>query len=232
MAAALLGFSMAPVHAVSLTPDLTFDGSYSEDLQILSYEFETLSTNNVSIWMDTLQDGLDARGALFVKNDATGAWDWVVEVLDADQSDYSAALNYNTSGFNDFGVKMKNGYEQNSVTKLGESDPGANFSGLSAGHYLFAVTHQDHQSNASKNGGGTLSQGFFDGTQHPIFAIAISNDTWTTDDFYTGSASPFQVFVTGDVANVSAVPVPAAVWLFSSALTGLGLAQRRKKRLV
>jgi len=228
---ALLSLSIAPAQAVSLTPDLTFDGSYSEDLQILSYEFENLSANNVSIWMDTLQDGLDARGALFVKNNASGTWDWKSEVLNAEQSDYDSTVKYNTSGKNDFNVDIKNGFVQNSLTESGISDPGKTFSSLDAGQYLFVVTHDTHHSIAGRNSGGTFSDGFYDLRDTPIPTIAALVKTWTTDAFYTGSASPFKVFVAGDVTNVSAVPVPAAVWLFSSALAGLGFSKRRKQHV-
>ena len=40
----------------------------------------------------------------------------------------------------------------------------------------------------------------------------------------------FKVYLTGDTFKVSAVPVPAAVWLFGSALLGLGGFSRRVKK--
>jgi len=40
--------------------------------------------------------------------------------------------------------------------------------------------------------------------------------------------NPYNISVVGDVSAVSAVPVPAAVWLFGSALAGLGAVRRQK----
>ncbi|KJV06294.1 VPLPA-CTERM sorting domain-containing protein [Methylocucumis oryzae] len=38
--------------------------------------------------------------------------------------------------------------------------------------------------------------------------------------------------ITYDAANVNAVPVPAAAWLFATGLAGLGLTQRKRAKLV
>jgi len=224
LAAALLGFSISSVQAVELP--LTFDDVYSEDYQILSYEFENLSTNNVSIWMDTKVDGFDARGSLFVQDSTS--WNWVSEVFNASESDYDEALGYNTSGKNDFGVDLKNGYVSKDPNNRGISDPGETFANLSAGKYLFVVTHEGHASIAGKDGGGTLDDGFEDLRLSPVPFVAANAPAWSKDPYYTGSPSEFRVFIEGDVSNVSAVPVPAAVWLFATALTGLGFSQRKK----
>ena len=49
--------------------------------------------------------------------------------------------------------------------------------------------------------------------------------------FYDATGAPISVSYTGATAAVSAVPVPAAVWLFGSGLAGLfGVARRSMKR--
>jgi len=51
-----------------------------------------------------------------------------------------------------------------------------------------------------------------------------------TDFRGSQDTAAFKVYLTGDTFKVSAVPVPAAVWLFGSALLGLGGFSRRVKK--
>ena len=51
-----------------------------------------------------------------------------------------------------------------------------------------------------------------------------------TDFKSTQDTAAFKVYLTGDTFKISAVPVPAAVWLFGSALLGLGGFSRRVKK--
>jgi len=210
-------FSMGSVQAITLN----FDGSYTADLQLHQYEFENLSENNVSIWMDTLQDGFDSQGTLFKKNGTSGAWDWYgVAIRDAGEAGFDDALEYNPTGVNDFNVALKNGYIHLDPDNTGVSDTGHIMNNLEVGKYLFVVSENLYQAQAQRVLGGTFEDGYY----------AKRGLKWSGWEFNTGgAASPFKVFVEGDVANVSAVPVPAALWLFASALTGLGLSGRRKK---
>jgi len=219
VALAVIGMSlMGPVQAVQL---LEFDGSYTADLQLHQYEFENLSENNVSIWMDTLQDGLDSQGTLFKKDGVSGAWDWYgVAIYNGFESAYDSLLEHNPTGKNDFGVALKNGYIFEDPDNQGVSDTGITINSLEVGKYLFVVSENVYQARAQKALGGTLDDGFY----------TRRGGRWSNWEFNTnGVASPFKVFVEGDVANVSAVPVPAAIWMFASALTGLGFSSRRKK---
>ena len=91
------------------------------------------------------------------------------------------------------------------------------FSGT-AGNYILLVSQFG---NAARNGAGqALSPDTFDGT-----------GVWVDMQNTTGalSAWSYSIAATGINTNASAVPVPAAVWLFGSGLMGLvGVARRRK----
>ena len=76
-------------------------------------------------------------------------------------------------------------------------------------------------------GGG--SNTFFLGIHNPEVPIGLAADGGTLIDSITWvlspTASPFSV----DNIRLSAVPIPAAVWLFGSGLIGLiGIAKRKK----
>jgi len=218
---ALLALSMGSAQAVILTPDLTFSGSHSFDNQVETFEFDVLSNGTVSIWTDTLVDGFDTETALFVRNTQTGAWDWSgISFADATQPLDINGVNQGTT--NDFGVAMKNGFISGDANNPGFSDNGGTVA-LTAGSYLFAVTEAFNISNAELFGVGTLSQGYTD------IAVGLEWSTWQHNT--GGVASDYNVFVNGDVAMPSAVPVPAAVWLFASAMAGLGVVGRKKSSI-
>lgn len=103
-------------------------------------------------------------------------------------------------------------------------DSGFSLPTLSAGSYLFTVaTYNNYPS------GSNLADGFdFDG----LAPILIGN--WEQPDNENNLRGPFwRVNLEGvdsatHLTNTNVVPVPAAVWLFGSAITGL-LGLRRKK---
>ena len=63
-------------------------------------------------------------------------------------------------------------------------------------------------------------------------AADLGSGDWlnvTYVEFYNSSSSPFQSVISVDNLMVgSPVPVPAAVWLFGSALAGLGWVRRKR----
>ena len=226
---ALLGLSMGTAQAVTLN----YSGSHTFDGQVDYFYFDNNSAGNVSLWTDTLQDGFDSAGSLFKKNDINGSYEWSgIAIGNGPESAFDPVLGYNTTGVNDFGVAIKNGYVQNSQTDLGVSDTGATRF-LDAGSYLFAVSGFQHipvaqfQSDTSK----TIDDGFVD--LKTVFNLNNPEWEWSTWTYNTGGApSPYEVYINGDVsAAVSSVPVPAAVWLFATAIAGLGVMRKNKQNI-
>ena len=108
-------------------------------------------------------------------------------------------------------------------TVQGFSDPGYHFGGLWAGSFGGGTWLWDNQ-HIGFTGGELMSflqinqVDFIDGVPN---VTAFSNAEWMVDPT-SGTVSY--------VGQVSAVPIPAAVWLFGSGLLGLvGIARRRKQ---
>lgn len=100
-------------------------------------------------------------------------------------------------------------------------DPAFNIS-LAAGSYLYVIadyrlTDAEAAAGINTNDSFSAPGGFVDPTlDHADYRITFSSNT-------------LNFTVSGDVITASAVPVPAAVWLFSSALAGLGFLGKRRK---
>jgi hypothetical protein len=96
----------------------------------------------------------------------------------------------------------------------GDNDGNASIAGGNAGEFLagMQVAHQ----------GGAMQSGFGSVNLLGIYQAAGSNTT--APDVSILNSSP----VSFDGVTVSAVPVPAAAWLFGSALAGLTVIRRRK----
>ena len=95
---------------------------------------------------------------------------------------------------------------------------------------LFYQSGNDNSSSAFRLHSSTavdlnnqLSGGQFDAPQLDIFAGFNSAGTYRMSVFESGSTSPtdYQLSIT------AAVPIPAAAWLFASALMGLGWMRRK-----
>lgn len=222
-AVALLGLSMNSAQAAVLEFDDTFFGNH--DLQ--EFRFDVLSASSVSMWSDTLTNGLNNHLTLFKLNNVSGEYEWNPAnlIADANESSFNPVLGYNTTGVNDFGVALKNGFVQNSSTQIGISDAGGTLT-LEQGSYLLVNSFDTYWSLAELNNDTSpYSAGFVDTTE--IFG---GGDTWSTYPFGDHSQPhAFKVFINGDVALPTTVPVPGAIWLFGSALVGLTGVSRRKK---
>jgi hypothetical protein len=129
------------------------------------------------------------------------------------------------TGINDFGVAV-HGWDPKIDPNAGTSDPGLNLA-LDAG-----ATYMVVDSN-TLNGPTSLNKFTLAGSLGQTLAISspVLSALWSTN-LPTTQISSYTLFVTGDVAKtngpVSAVPLPAAVWLFGSALAGLGVIGRKK----
>ncbi|MCQ8103964.1 VPLPA-CTERM sorting domain-containing protein [Methylomonas sp. SURF-2] len=227
-AVALMGLSVNAAQAAQFEFDATFFGN--QDLQ--EYRFDVLSDSSVSMWTDTLTNGLDSRLTLFKLNTASGEYEWNTgyAIADAFETNFNPVLGYNPTGVNDFGVALKNGFELNDPTKVGISDAGGTLN-LTQGSYLLVHTFENYWSQAEFDfvDGAAYSAGYVDTTAPEYFGFG---DTWTSFP-YGNKSQPhaYKLFVSGDVALPTSVPVPGAVWLFGSALAGLTAASRRKQRI-
>lgn len=224
---ALLGLSMGTAQAVTLN----YSDSHTFDGEVDYFYFNNNSAGSVSLWTDTLQDGFDSNGALFKLNAGTGSYDWVrdigngTEVLNTDGLNIADPVT--GIAVNVFGTAIKNGYVSGESEKVGVSDTGGTYN-LDAGSYLFTVAGFDFIPWASFLGGGTVDDGFLD-VDAELFGIVNPERQWSTWTFNTGGvASPYEVYIEGDVSSVS---VPAAVWLFATAITGLGVMRKSKQKI-
>lgn len=223
---ALLGLSVGTAQAITLN----YSDSHTADGEVDQFKFNVNNAGSVSLWLDTLQDGFKSIGAVFKLNSDSGKYDFINDVGAGDQV-IDMVLDYNTTGFNDFGVKIKNGYIEKDPFALGRSDAGRILD-LDTGSYLLAITGFAYVSEAALNGAGTLDEGWFD-TNVRFRGAVNPEEQWSTWSLNTGGApSPYNVFIEGDVSlpAVSAVPVPAAVWLFASAVIGLGATTGRGRK--
>jgi len=218
--AAILLLSMGTVQA---TP-LTYTGLYQTTDQVDLFYFDNLSVGDVDIWADTFSDGLSQAGSLFVKDNGTGDYNWTgVQIFHADADDYNPITKLNSSGDNNYGVAMKNGYVHGDPTAVGISDIGATVQNLAIGSYMVVISEDF---NLAAPTVPNAASPVFDGSMVraiPSFIKNWKSQTWSTPG---GVDHSFELYVSGDVA-VSAVPVPAAVWLFTSAMAGLGLLRRK-----
>lgn len=221
---ALFGMSIGSAQAAQLEFNDTFFGDF--DMQ--EFRFDVLSDSSVSIWSDTLTDGLNNYLTLFKLNNVSGEYEWnsAYSILDATQSDFNTVTLINPTGVNDFGVALKNDFILNDPNHVGISDAG-NIIDLTQGSYLLVNSFENYISQAEFNSGGNYSDGYID-----LVAALGFGDTWSTYQ-YGDNTQPhaFKVFVSGDVALPAAVPVPGAVWLFGSAMAGLAATSRRKRAL-
>ncbi|AEG01097.1 VPLPA-CTERM sorting domain-containing protein [Methylomonas methanica] len=227
-AVALLGMSIGSAQAAQLEFDDTFFGDF--DLQ--EFRFDVLSDSSVSMWSDTLTNGLDNHLTLFKHNQSTGFYDYVEALGDGAQSAIDVVLDYNTTGLNDFGVALKNGFVFQDSNSPGVSDEGKVLD-LTQGTYLLVNSSQWYQSYAEQGVGTTFEEGYVDIPSYVGVEGLPGFERWS--EFPFGDKTQphaFKVFVDGDVAAVSAVPLPGAVWLFASAVAGLGGLSRRKNNIV
>lgn len=208
-AAAVLGLSMSGAHAATLNINATHVAPNDVDY----YFFQNNSVGDVQIVMDTFSDGLDADLTVWTKVAGSSApglpenSDWQLHYFMPD-----GGRPQPETGSNDFGISFKNGYIPNDILNPGTSDPGVILSGLSTGTYLITMNGEANTPNAFLPG-ELLSLGFLGFEDQGLI------NTFPHD---------YAITISGDVSEVSQVPVPAAVWLMGSALTGLGVVRRRK----
>jgi len=208
---AVLSLSTGIVQASSVL----FTGAHAAANEFESYMFDNSVEGNVDIVADTGAVGFDMDMTIWQK--VTGS-SVVGQPGDADWALIKwapAAARYSdlTISTNIYGIEMF-GHISTDPNATGISDPGETLN-LSVGTYLLYVTGVTNYPISSILGGELLSDAVFRNSEH-------RNPNRRFND-------PYSINVTGaGVSEVSAVPVPAAVWLFGSALAGLGAVRRKK----
>ena len=77
--------------------------------------------------------------------------------------------------------------------------------------------------------GGTTERSSLSGIVHGLSAGSHEFRVLMTRPFITSTNTPIQFLDNAMVGQVSAVPVPAAVWLFGTALIGIAGVSRKRK---
>lgn len=206
-------------HSVLITYEFegTFDSNYSNslfnsgDTFTGSYTFESTSTATFT----HPDSSLDTQ-TVAISNTLPGTF-WKVDVFSSAISDFSVS---GTNGVISVGDNTASFGDRYSATL---SSPGATLPG-GLGFNFFQIDLQD----LSSDGADMLSDGAFQSL--PNLALAIPNRTrgrfFVSGD--TGGCTQCYFTLTS-LTGISPVPIPAAAWLFGTALIGLvGFGKRRK----
>jgi len=193
---------------------LTFNDTHTASNQDHFFRFHVGQDNaKVKVLVNTDGEGWDAAFSLFKEEGPD--WPEILKVNDANRHFNPGP---GDDGLDDFNRPLKNDYERENPFKPGNADPGVHFGvtdgidALSAGDYTMFV-YGGYRGLI----GSTFNTKFF-----------VQDEGFESTNFYRGPID-FTVVIEGDsVSAVSAVPVPAALWLFGSAIAGLGAVRARK----
>lgn len=215
LSTALVGLSMGSVQATTLT----FEGTHTEANHREEHFFNITGTGDVEIIVDTLTDGFDADQVIW-KSTGTD-WEYIARNQGAERVGDPGEPG--DTGFNVYGVALKNGYVKGDVLQPGVSDPGATFAlgdlfndfQLEAGSY-----------KVTTSGNGDFAVGRPGDLESAI--VWTEQDSFEIESFFHGPHD-YSFTVSGDfVTDAAVVPLPAAVWLFGSAIAGLGAVRRKQ----
>lgn len=215
LSTALIGLSIGSVQATTLT----YNATHTEANHREEHFFNITGTGDVEIVMDTLTDGLDAQQTIWK---STGT-DWVFIGESPGAPRVGAAGAPEDTGFNIFGVALKNGYVKGDALQPGLTDPGAVFSldNIFTGFQLEAGSYK-----VTTSGNGNFAAAGPGALESAVFWT--EQDTFEIQPFFHG-AHDYKFTVSGDfVTDTTVVPVPAALWLFGSAIVGLGVVRRKQ----
>jgi len=211
-ALAVFGLNMGVAQA-SFTINETYDFANEIDY----FMFDVNTAGSVDIVMDTLTNGFDADMNIWSKVTGSsvagqpGDSEWAF-VKWAPAAPYAATT---LDPLNSYGISLKDNFTADPIFFTGVSDPGETLN-MAVGTYLLTVSGSfnfDLSGMEAGDAGSVLSNALFAGAEESFFT----------------SPHDYELVITGDVsATPSAVPVPAAVWLFGSALAGLGAVRRQK----
>ena len=221
-------------NAVLFAYDVTTDNTYFVDLGVTGQNLVNASSVNLT----------DSGLAGFLSSNASAQWTVIASVNDTASvggppAAGASLLNSGVVGSSSTGSAVgtdgtTNG-QQRDIMNAWLSDVQT----ASAGSSSFGVLGTDPvSSDAARNGGffnnslisvGSSSALYYS-QANPADSTTLANANVVTQ-VGTNGADLSSALLSADgefSANVSAVPVPAAAWLFGSALAGLTLARRRK----
>ncbi len=215
----LVGMMLLTGKALAAPLNFSFAGTFDVDNDVQLFNFTLDGASTVYLVSYAYGGGTQANGA----EHAQGGMDTIVTLFDST----GAFVTQNDDGLSTcFGgaEALGPGIDAgNTDTITGtRSDPCLSRV-LAAGDYTVAVSQYDNFANAPN-----LTDGFQeDGQGNFTGAFRCSNDSFC--DLSGDNRTNVWAY---DILNVSAadvvVPVPAAAWLFGSALLGLGVVKRKK----
>ena len=205
--------------------NLTLSGSHTSNLQtgvIETYFIKANATGSSDIYVD--QD-VRADGSFF--NGFLSVWElvgsnWSLVGANNDAPEVAPYL------LNSYGVPIEGGVS--GIPGQGQSDSGLTLNLTANSTYMIAQSEDlNGPTSLDDQGAGTLGQLLAVGSN---YTNAFKNGA---SAFYDSSSSAYintyNIFVTGNVsltpAPIAAVPLPASVWLFASAIGGFFVSRRK-----
>ncbi len=206
--------------------NLTLSGSHTSNLQtgvIETYFIKANATGSSDIYVD--QD-VRADGSFF--NGFLSVWElvgsnWSLVGANNDAPEVAPYL------LNSYGVPIEGGVS--GIPGQGQSDSGLTLNLTANSTYMIAQSEDlNGPTSLDDQGAGTLGQLLAVGSN---YTNAFKNGA---SAFYDSSSSAYintyNIFVTGNVsltpAPIAAVPLPASVWLFASAIGGFFVSRRKE----
>ena len=206
--------------------NLTLTGSHTSNLQngvIETYFIKANATASSDIYVD---QNVRADGSFF--NGFLSVWElvgsnWSLVGANNDAPEVAPYL------LNSYGVPIEGGVS--GIPGQGQSDSGLTLNLTANSTYMIAQSEDENGPTSLDNQGvGTLGQLLAVGSN---YTNAFKNGA---SAFYDSSSSAYintySIFVTGNVsltpAPIAAVPLPASVWLFASAIGGFFVSRRKE----
>jgi hypothetical protein len=203
LARALIAVSlMFGLSSPSQAATFSFTGTFTGDADVQLFGFTVGATSDVTLLTYSYAGGTNAAGAVI----PAGGFDPILSLFDSSDS----LIDSNDDGFfPNVGIDPITGLPLDTYLRRS----------LDAGDYTVAVSQYDNEAL-----GPTLADGFFQTAAD--FTTTILGGTCASGQFCDvadDQRTNFWAFDILDVENASInpVPVPAAVWLFGTALIGL-----------
>ena len=152
-------------------------------------------------------------------------------------SSEAALVNYNFNGIVDSGSLFESNYNYNGSFNYDNAtltNTGAESIDLSSLSFNF-LSNTFNLASANSTSTADFLDGVFLGVSYsvnsfdPTFLLVSGSESTDTAYFSYSPASGEAGF--GSLTYTTSVPVPAAVWLFGSALAGFGAINRRKRQI-
>jgi hypothetical protein len=195
----------------SQAANFSFTGTFTGDADVQLFGFTVGAPSNVTLLTYSYAGGTNAAGDVIPR----GGFDPILSLFDSS----GLLIDSNDDGnFPDVGTDLVTGYEWDTYLEAA----------LGVGDYTVAVSQYDNLAL-----GPTLADGFFQ--SDAFFTATVLGGTCASGQFCDLDNDQRTNFWAFDILNVESatinpVPVPAAVWMFGTALIGLiGFGKRKSK---